>query len=293
MHSMTGFGRAEVERAGDRVSVEVRAVNGKQLDVRFSLPPEYSSIEIELRRRVQRLVSRGSLSVNVVYEPSPEHRRGRFHIDEELAAGAVERLRGLARKLGISEDLSLSVLLTLPGMIDITMNGDADEAVRDLIREAVDAALGALRSMQEREADVLKEQLIGQCRTMRGATERVGQRAGEVVAHWRDRLRASIEKLGVEVAADDERLARELAFHAERSDVTEEITRISTHLVEFDRLLETQDEPVGRTLLFLCQELNREVNTLAAKTRDTESAADVLLLKSSLGKLKEQSANIE
>ena len=293
MHSMTGFGRTELEQAGDRVSVEVRAVNGKQTDVRFALPPEFSGLEVELRRRVQGAISRGSLSVNVVYDPSPEHRRGRLHIDDELAAGAVDRLRALARKLGVSEDLSLSLLLTLPGVVNIEARGDADEAVQALICDAVDAALGALRSMQEREAEALKEQLTDHCLVLRGAVERIGQRAGEVLEHWRDRLRASIAQLGVEVAVDDERLARELAFHAERSDVTEEVARISSHLAEFERLLETRDEPVGRTLQFLCQELNREVNTLAAKTRDTESTADVLLLKSSLGKLKEQSANIE
>ncbi len=289
---MTGFGRAVNEEHGDRVEVEIRSVNGKQLDVRFSLPNGFSQLEYDFRRRIQAKVQRGALSVNLKFQPSPERTAAGLRIDEDLAAEAVHRLRKLARRLQLPQTITLAQILELPGIVALEDAAAVDENVAQLARRTLDEALEALMTMRAREAETLKNQMVVEIKAMLAAAARIRDRADAVLQNWRDHLRQQIAKLGVEVSLDDQLLARELAFHAERSDVGEELTRIFSHLAEFQRRLETAG-PVGRTLMFLCQELGREINTLAAKTRDSDSAGDILELKRLLGKIKEQSANIE
>ncbi|NOY82469.1 MAG: YicC family protein [Kiritimatiellaeota bacterium] len=292
MHSMTGYGQFTFRHGGACLSFELACVNSRQLDLRFNLPRELAGLEPVLRRRVGEVLSRGALTVTLRFEPSPDMRRERLRIDFELATAAMEQVRELARRLGLPPQVSLDTLLTLPGIVLETEFSTDIEAFREVALQALDGALAALRNMQAQEGEALAADLAARCAAMRRTTARIREQAPAALIKWRDRLRERLDNLGEKLNIDDEKLAREVAVYAERSDVTEELVRIESHLDRFAELLDSEG-PVGRTLAFLCRELNREVNTLGAKTRDTEAALSVLELNSELGRIREQAANIE
>ncbi len=292
MHSMTGYGQFTLRHGGACLSFELTCVNSRQLDLRFNLPRELAALEPVLRRRIGEVLNRGALTVTLRFEPSAEMRRARFRIDFDLATAAMEQVRDLAGRLGLPPRVSLDTLLALPGVV-VESEAPADlEAFRGPAVQALDGALGALRDMQAQEGRTLAADLAARCAAMRRTVVRIREHAPAALIKWRDRLRERLESLGEKLDIDDERLAREVAVYAERSDVTEELVRIESHLDRFAELLDSEG-PVGRTLAFLCRELNREINTLGAKTRDTEAALAVLDLNSELGRIREQAANIE
>lgn len=292
MRSMTGFGRGSASRDGHRVMIDISAVNSrKQVDVRVNLAREFAFLEPDLIKAVRANLTRGSLSLTVNCELAAEYRRQRIQIDADLAAGIVRQLRQLGSELQIDGELRLGDLLQIPGLIAET----APEPLPQLVETAMEAlrnALAALDTMQRREGESLGRDLAA--RQQRLCTLLDGIRAGadQVLVQCRDRLRDRIRLLELELKLDDERLAREVAFLAERADVSEEIVRLQSHLDRVRELLAADDAP-GRALEFLCQEMGREINTLCAKTPDTTAAAAALEFKTELGRVREQVQNIE
>ena len=289
---MTGYGRGRAEDGAARVSVEVSGVNRKQRDIRFSLPRELGSLEPLLAARVQKAIGRGCLTVSLSYELAPEHRNARLSVDTDLAAHAVQRLTELADRVGIDPRLSLSDVLALPGVVVSDEQRLPVDELTQLALSALDAALGELREMQAREGAVLQRDLDGRCQVLRGLLGQMREKDGDVLLHYQRQLRERVRQLGVEVDLDDTKLAKEAVFLAERSDITEEIVRIESHLDQMDGLLGREEAP-GRPLDFLCQELGREINTLAAKARSTAVSQLALAFKNELGKVREQVANVE
>lgn len=291
MNSMTGFGRGTAEREGTSVVVEIAAVNGRrQTDIRVTLPRELSTLEPVLRQHVQERVSRGTVTVAVQYTLAPEQRAEALTIDVPFAAEVVRRLREVAAATGLDPRLSLADLLLVPGILGNPAAPGED--VRELVVEALDEALDALRSMQRAEGEKLRGDLEGRLAAIADQLESIAVRADEALVQHRDRLRQRISLLGVDLPADDERLAREVALAAERSDITEEIVRLRSHVERFGDLLE-EDRDVGRELEFLCQEMSREAGTIAAKTSDTAIAETVVTLKAELARVREQVLNVE
>jgi len=292
MNSMTGFGRGLAEHDGMAVVVEVAAVNSrKQTDIRVVMPRELSALEPMLKQRVQERVSRGTLSVTLQYSLAPEQRADSFAIDVAFATAVVRRLREVAAATGLEPRLSLSDLLQVPGILSPSATGPA-EAIRDLAMEALDDALDGLRSMQRAEGEKLCHDLTNRMVTIRDRVETVALRADEALVQHRDRLRQRIALLGVNLPLDDERLAREVAFYAEKADITEEVVRLRSHTDRFGDLLE-EDRDVGRELEFLCQEMSREASTVAAKTTETVIAEVVVGIKAELARVREQVLNVE
>jgi len=289
---MTGFGRATREHDGSRATVEISTVNGRGLDVRVSLPSDLSMLEPELRALISERLTRGSVSVNVAFEPSPALRRERLFFDIDLGAAAAERLRELAAEAGIDERVTLQHLLAIPGVISEHPAPDLAEKVRALVLETAGAALDALRSMQRTEGEALARALRTCITRMGDLVQRIRDMSPEVLRQWRERLEERLRQLAPDVESDEDRLAREVVFFAERSDVTEELVRIESHLQQFADAVDS-DEPVGRILGFLAQELNREINTLAAKCRDAGMVELILELRKEFGSLREQIANVE
>ena len=289
---MTGYGRGQASDGDARVSVEVTGVNRKQRDIRFSLPRELGSLEPLLTARVQKSTGRGCLTVSLSYELAPEHRKAQLSVDTDLAAHAVQRLTELADRVGIDPRLSLSDVLALPGVVVSDEQRLPVDELTHLALAALDAALVELREMQAREGTALQHDLDERCRAFRGLLTEIRAKDGDVLLHYQRQLRERVRQLGVEVKLDDSKLAKEAAFLAERSDITEEIVRIESHLDQMCELL-WGEEPAGRPLDFLCQELSREINTLAAKTRSTTVSQLALTFKNELGKVREQVANVE
>ncbi|NLF18054.1 MAG: YicC family protein [Lentisphaerae bacterium] len=292
MHSMTGFGRGVAEQDGSTAVVEVAAVNSrKQSDIRIIMPRELAALEPVLRQRVQERVNRGTLAVTVQYTVAPERRAAALSVDLRLGAEAARRLRELAVAAGLEPRLTLADLLAVPGVIGDSTESPA-ELVRDLAVEALEEALDGLRSMQRAEGGKLREDLDNRVAALRDQVEAMAARTDEALLLQRQRLHDRIALLGVDLPLDDERLAREVAFYAEKSDITEEIVRLRCHLDRFGDLL-AEDRDVGRELEFLCQEINREATTIGNKTSETGIAAIGISMKADLARLREQVMNIE
>ena len=294
MRSMTGYGRGQSLHQGVVVILELTAVNRKQQDIRLTLPKELLCLEPRLRARVAERLSRGAVAVALTYELTAERRLAAAQVDAEFAVALVERFRALATRLGINSEIRLGELLAVPGVVQDAQSLLPLDDIADAAVLALDAALAALRNMQETEGDNLRRDLLLRSRSLepRAAELAAGQDA--ILAHYRDRLKERMVQLGLNPVADAERLAREAALLAERADIHEETTRLASHLQQFRALLETPpDEPAGRNLDFLCQELGREINTLAAKTCDTAHSRLALAFKTELERLREQVQNIE
>jgi uncharacterized protein (TIGR00255 family) len=292
MNSMTGFGRGVADRDGDSVVVEVAAVNSrKQTDIRVVMPRELSALEPMLKQRVQERVSRGTLTVAVQYSLAPQRRVESLDIDATFAAEVARRRRDVAETAGIEPRITLSDLLQVPGVLNSSASAPA-ESLRDVALEALDDALDGLRAMQRAEGGKLAGDLGNRLATVRDRVHAIALRADEALVQHRQRLRERIALLGVELPIDDDRLAREVAFYAEKSDITEEVVRLRSHLDQFGELLE-EDRDVGRELEFLCQEMSREAATIGAKTSETVIAEVVITVKAELARIREQVLNVE
>ena len=291
MKSMTGFGRGTASDANYQVTVEISAVNSrKQLEIRVSAPRELGLLEPELRGIIQGRLSRGNLNVSVAYQhldatggacPLP--------IDVERASAVCRQLRTFATANGLDAP-TLQDVLAIPGVL---VSGEQTlPAIRPLVGKALETALDALDAMRTREGDSLRADLLARGNAMQETVSRIEKLEEGTPLALKERLMERIRALKVDIGPDDERLAKEVAFLVDRADITEEIVRLKSHLRQYARLMdETVD--VGRNLDFLCQELNREANTLASKCAETAVNDEALSLKVELSKVREQIMNVE
>jgi len=291
VESMTGFGRSERSDEHGTVLVEVRSVNGRYLKVMLRVPEVLQSREPEIENLVRSRVSRGTLTV--VIHLKAIGLSAAWQVNEEVVQAYVEALEVLRERLSNRSQLRLDAVAALPGAVEPVAQTDPGETIWPLTVGAVEEALEALVQMRRVEGRALAEVLLAHARQVEALTAAVAERAPGVVSDWRDRLRARVEELlagaGVSVSGAD--LAREVAFFAERADITEELNRLRSHLDQFRGAL-AGEASVGRTLEFLIQEMLREANTIAAKANDAEIAHQVVLVKSELDRMKEQVQNV-
>ncbi|MDD4538307.1 MAG: YicC family protein [Lentisphaeria bacterium] len=292
MKSMTGYGRATTSADGNQVTVEVSAVNSrKQVDMRFAIPRELGMLEPVLRQQIQEQLSRGSLYVALSYVLNPAARKQMAQVDLDMACHVAANLREVATKTGINGEITLQDILSVPGVV-VEAASSPYEPLKDLAVAALKDALAALDDMRNREGVKLQEDLLMRRQTMIDLVDKITARGDEALLLQKQRLRERIAALGVDLTLDDERLAKELAFFAERADITEELVRLRSHLDQYGELLISNNDP-GRNLDFLGQEMNREVSTLAAKTADLSISNWALALKAELARIREQIMNIE
>lgn len=293
MKSMTGYGRGESALSGLKVTAEVTSVNRKQGEVNVYLPRELEALEQRVRDEVNQRVSRGRLTVKVTLHSADGARAGGMRLNAPLAKAYTRELNRLARELKLPGAVTLEVLVRAPGVLqtenDLT---DCDE-FWPLIKKALDKALGALVKMREREGNHLAAELRKRISLVRESIERVAKQAPEVLNRYREQLRERVRNTGLETPAiDDERLLKEIVYFADRSDISEELARLQSHFGQFDDCMKSK-EPVGRTLDFLAQEMNREVNTVGSKANDSVISREVVNLKTELEKFREQVQNVE
>ena len=292
MRSMTGYGRGEAAGGGIRVEAEVSSVNRKQLDVRLNLPRSLAAFESRLVELVQSAISRGQVSGGVVLHVSSAARRKGARVDRALAAAYVRELRAAAAVLGLRDDLAACVLMELPDVVQhLDVEQDADD-VWPVLRRAFQGALTQLVTMREREGAALKRDLGLRIGRLEKELAPVRKAAPDVARKYRVALMARLQRAGVTVDSRDPQLVKELAVFAERSDISEEITRLESHLKQARGLL-TAKEPAGRTLDFLAQEMFREINTIGSKANDVVITRRVIQFKTELERIREQVQNIE
>lgn len=292
MQSMTGFGHGEATSNGTNVTVDISGINRKQLDIRFIFPREITTLEAALRPLVQSKVSRGCVNIVVNYELSSEHRREQVKIDFELAKDIAGKLKKIASETGLSETVSVTDLLNVPGVIEEQENQLPMELLQSLAKKGLEQAMTEFISMRTDEGNALAGDLRQRTGAMQEKLDQISSMTDQVLKTHHKNLRERLKQLDLEIDVNDERLAKELAFFTERSDITEELVRLKSH---FNQILDSLDspEPIGRSLEFLCQEMHRELNTLGSKTSDCGVAKLTLFCKTELGKLREQVQNIE
>jgi uncharacterized protein (TIGR00255 family) len=287
---MTGFGAAEGAVAGGWIRLEIRTVNHRHFNLATKLPGELAVLEGELRERLRREFDRGHVAVHGRWTEYPARAAG-FTVDLERARLVTERLRDLQGALGLGGEVTLELVARQPDVVSLAGNDPAEIPWSEL-EPVVARAAAECRLMRAREGDALAAELGHRLDLLEASAERIAARAPERLVRERDRLRAAVAELLDGRAADDARLAQELAFQADRLDITEELVRFGAHLAASREAL-TADKPAGRQLGFLAQELGREVNTMGAKANDAEIAHEVIAMKGELEKFREQLENLE
>jgi uncharacterized protein (TIGR00255 family) len=291
IRSMTGFGVASAEVDGARYVVEIRSLNAKYFKALLRLPEELQGLEGELEPVLARRLTRGSVVLAVRF--SDLSADAAAHVNARALRQYLEQLRAAA---GEGVDVDMGALLPLPGVI-ITDTGEAVlERARPVLLRLVEEGCARVLTMRTREGVTLHDQLHHHRREIADRLEVIARRAPEVVVQYRRRLRERIDALLAETgsALRDEDLIREVAVYAERSDITEEVSRLQGHLEQFAEIIDADDEdPSGRTLDFLSQEMLREANTIASKCLDVEISREIVEIKGEIDRIKEQVQNVE
>ena len=293
MKSMTGYGRGECTAKGASITVELNSVNRKQAEVSLSVPSELESIEPDLRDLILASVSRGRVSGRVVLQYTGSSRASAVAVNETQAKAYRRELSKLAKSLEIPDNLSMEGLLRLPGVLENAQPALDAKAFRAPIKSALGQALEGLLSMREKEGGNLGRDLAKRLAKLRRIVKRVAKLAPDVLKHHRERLIERLKKTNVEVPdMDDDRLLREIVYYTDRTDITEELTRLGSHFVQLEECL-SDVVPVGRKLDFLAQEMFREINTIGSKANDANISSEVVTLKTELEKIREQVQNVE
>ncbi len=293
MKSMTGFGRGEARQESTSTTwvIECSSVNRKQLEVSINLPRDLNDLETQVRNQVSAACSRGRVSVSVKADrPIADDAMPR--LDDTVAAKYLHDLRAMAVKLGMSQDISLSEIVRLPGVLVSETRETEVEEVWPVLQTALSAALKQFIEMRTTEGNHLREEMETRLATIESLAGKIAELAPTVPEHQREVLRQRLEKAGLPLPLDDERIIKEIALFADRTDISEELSRAASHLKQFRTYL-ASDEPVGRSLDFLIQEFFREFNTMGSKCNHAAIAHHVVAAKTELEKIREQIQNVE
>jgi uncharacterized protein (TIGR00255 family) len=288
---MTGYGRAETDHGGTKFSVELNSVNRKQSDIVVNLPRDLAELEPRIRQTINENISRGRTNVVVTLHNGQNGARN-LALDAELARSYHEAMRALQKELDAPGEITISTILQAPGVMRSPERAVSAEEAWPAIDRALRAALADLIKMREREGRHLAKDLIHRLKAMRKKLKEIRTFHPEVVKKYRAALLDRLQKAGLPIAIDDERLLKEISFFADRADISEELTRVESHLAQFAHHLR-KNEPVGRTLEFITQEIFRELNTLGAKANDAAISQRVVACKAELEKIREQVQNLE
>jgi uncharacterized protein (TIGR00255 family) len=289
---MTGYGRGDVRSDTGAISIEMRSVNNRYLDVQIKLPRSLNALEPRIRKSVQEGISRGRVDVFIT-RSGADASPFRFTVDHQRAQQYLGALGELKERYSLPGEVDLSLLSALPDIIGKEEITEDLEALWELLTGGIGQTVGALRTMREQEGASLARDITSRLDTIEALIGVVRARVPLTVEQARKRMADALEKL-LKDPPDPVRLGQEIAILAERTDVTEEITRLGSHMGQFRAMMQGSGaEPVGRKLDFLIQEMGREVNTIASKALDAEISLQVVNMKAELEKIREQVQNIE
>src|SRR2546423_15622014 len=293
MKSMTGFGRGSADGDGFAVGVEIKTVNNRYLDIHLRAPQELTSLEMEIRKRVSARLSRGRVDVNISFDRTGS--AATYEINQVVVAAYVDALREIQRQFNLTGEIDVSAIARLPGALSSPRNELTDEMTTGL-NAAIDQALDNLEQMRKVEGRALAEEMRSRLQRIEQAIPQIEAGASGLVDAYQQRLHKRISELisrgSQTVELDSGRLAQEVAYLADRSDITEELARLKSHVDQFGEAIDSQEE-VGKRLDFLLQELNREANTVLSKSAEISIKEAALAIKAEVEKLREQVQNVE
>ncbi len=291
IHSMTGFGRAELTQGDWRCGVELRSVNGRFLEIRLRLPSGLARLEEGLKTVIKSACARGKIECTITLAPhNPEAHA--LAINKPLLQQYVRLIEAFREELGERIDITLGNLTNIKDLILTDHWEENVEPVEKLMEEALGEAVKELLAMRAREGEALQAEMLERFATIRAIKEEIIPLTRDIPEQHGQRLRENLKRLMGPAVQNEDRIFQEIAILADRYDVSEEISRIETHLQHLEQMLR-QGGVLGRKIDFLLQELNREANTLAAKSNDVPVSTRVVDIKSELEKLREQVQNIE
>jgi uncharacterized protein (TIGR00255 family) len=292
MKSMTGFGRGAVSGETFAVSVEIKTVNNRFLDLNLRLANELQNLEANLKRMIQTRLSRGRVDVFVNYERTSEIV---YELNRPLIAGYISALKQMQEEFSLAGEPDFNYIARLPNALQPKAE-DLSENFANGVETAVKIALDELEKMREIEGESLKNDLNNLLSDIENHIPQIESESETVADEYRQKLNKRIENLLAksesQIELDQARLAQEVAYLADKSDIAEEITRLKSHIEQFRGILD-EDKEVGKRLDFLTQELNREANTIASKTNNLTVKESALQIKSAIEKIREQVQNVE
>jgi len=290
LKSMTGYGKGTAAGDDFSVAVDIRSVNNRNLDIHWRAPQDLAPLEVTLKKQVQAAVSRGRVDVNISFTQTGSTV---YELNRPLIRGYLDALRTMRDEFGLGGEPDLSTISRLPNVLMApTGNGNLSEAAIQGIESALTHALTALVAMRAVEGHELQKELIARVEKIQSHVAVIEADSAGVVEAYRGKLRARISELIEKTTIDEARLAQEVAYLAERSDITEEITRLKSHLIQLRELINGDGE-IGKKLDFLLQETNREANTVLSKSAELSICDAAIEIKTEVEKLREQAQNVE
>ncbi len=292
MRSMTGFGRATAAGDDFSITVELKTVNNRFLDVNLRLSSEIQSLETAIKRTIGNRLSRGRVDVNLQYERSNEVS---YEINRPMITGYLAAMRSMKDEFDLAGEPDLNVIARLPNVV-IPSKAEAGPEFFAAIETVLNDALDDLEKMRESEGAALADELNSRLTGIESRLPAIEEESAKVAAEYHERLikrmNDMLAKTASQIDIDQGRLAQEVAYLADRADISEEITRLRTHIDHF-RSIMSEDKDVGKRLDFLTQELNREANTITSKTNNMAVKENALAIKSEIEKIREQVQNVE
>jgi uncharacterized protein (TIGR00255 family) len=293
MKSMTGYGRGDCSQDGFKIAVELSSVNRKQTEISVNLPREMEMLEAQIRDVIHRRIARGRVTARVSLHAGAGKSSARLHLNVPLAKAYARELTRLAKQLKLPGSVTLDQLARAPGVLQTDEELAVEEDFWPAVETALKKALAQMIRMREREGDHLAQDLAQRIAAMQKAAAHIQKHAPTVAERYRQQLIQRVKSAGLEApGVEDERLLKEVVYFADRSDITEELTRLQSHFQQFADGFKSK-EPVGRMLDFLAQEMNREVNTIGSKANDSLISHEVVTLKAELERFREQAQNVE
>ncbi len=289
--SMTGFGRGMAEDEKRSFLVEMRGVNHRYLDFSIRMPKSLMSLEDRVRKEISKVISRGKLDVFITYRNYAKEDL-EVQTNLHLAKGYVDALNSIKDSFSLKDDISVSLVSRFPDVIFTEEKEENIEEIWSLLEDAVREASLKMLEMKKVEGTSLKNDMLQKKEGIIALVDRIRERDKLVIPLYKDRLEKRIEELLEKVPVDESRLALEVAMYTDKASIDEELTRLSSHMEQLENFLK-EEEPVGRKLDFLAQEMNREANTMASKSVDIEITNLVLSIKNEIEKIREQMQNIE
>ena len=288
---MTGYGEGIASKSGITIQTEITSVNKKQLDIQLSLPKNLICFESDIQKQIKKMISRGRIngSVKIISSSRP---LVEVEINRPLLSSYEEAINDIAGKNNPKNDISLSTIITQPDIIQLKPVLSDNNLLNEILHKSLAKAISSLIKMKKKEGEELKFDICKRIEKLSNLVEIIDKRSPIVKKNYKKKLTSRLKSEGFEKLMNDERVLKEVALYGERSDITEEIVRIISHLKQMNSHLESK-KSVGRALDFLCQELFREINTICSKADDLKIIKSAVTFKIELEKIREQSQNVE
>ena len=291
MKSMTGFGRGNYENEARQYIVEIKSVNNRFSDINIKMPRNLSYLEETIKKKILTVVSRGKIDVFITFNNNSDKGKN-IKINTDIAKKYISELRKLSQEENIIDNINIMDISRLPDVLNITVDEDAEEIIKEEVLKAIDIALEGFVDARTKEGNKIKEDLKNRISLISENTNKISNLSTGLIDEYIVKLETRIKEILKTNVVDESRLAQEVVIYADKCSVQEEITRLKSHITQFLDLIEAQG-PIGKKIDFLIQEMNRETNTIGSKANNLEITNLVVDTKNELENIREQIQNIE